>query len=461
MKRQTRFIVGAILLWCSVFAWSLYAVGAEDQAALQPVAQIALDERLDHNVLTVDHRVPHVSTVPANAGERVELAVRERVVEGKEGKPFGKAVLFVHGATVPSRPVFELRVDHYDWAGYLAKSGFDVFMIDHQGSGLSPRPKMDEPCNADPGQRSILIPNPLSEPEPCPEKVGDKTYPRGVKYPSQLINSQSDWDELDTVVEYIKAYRGVEKVALIGYSQGSFRVGPYAIQHPDKVDSVLFLSPIFNPAGRASAPGTRFGAPVVLPVDSPATQYGFPMRLTTKAMLNNMWNIEVQEAQKDQEAQCEGQQQEGIYDLLWSSIMENDPLGRTWGGNSPMETEGVMRVRNPFLWGWNNTTVKQLVPPFSLDEPVVLGGSVPVLIIYGKYDRQVIAAPFSVTALYDAIPGDSKLLFKVACSGHFMAWEGQRRVLHHISKQWLKHGSVEGFTTGLFFVDTEGNISPL
>src|SRR4030067_3126858 len=176
MKRQTRFIVGAILLWCSLFAWSLYAVGAEDQAALQPVAQIALDERLDHNVLTVDHRVPHVSTVPANAGERVELAVRERVVEGKEGKPFGKAILFVHWATVPSRPVFELRVDHYDWAGYLAKSGFDVFMIDHQGSGLSPRPKMDEPCNADPGQRSILIPNPLSEPEPCPEKGGDKTY---------------------------------------------------------------------------------------------------------------------------------------------------------------------------------------------------------------------------------------------------------------------------------------------
>jgi pimeloyl-ACP methyl ester carboxylesterase len=152
--------------------------------------------------------------------------------------------------------------------------------------------------------------------------------------------------------------------------------------------------------------------------------------------------------------------------------MENDTLGRTWGGISPMETEGVMRVRNPYLWGWNNTTVKQLVPPFSLDEPVVLGGTVPVLIIYGELDTQVQPQPppppplppppsFSVTALYDAIPGSSKLSFKVACSGHFMAWEGQRRVLHHISKQWLKRGSVEGFTTGRFFVDTEGNISPL
>src|SRR3990172_5295985 len=316
-----------------------------------------------HNVRTFDHRVSHKSTVPANKDELVGLAVRERVVEGNEGKPFGKAILFVHGATVPSPPVFELRVDHYDWAGYLAKSGFDVFMIDHQGSGLSPRPKMDEPCNADPGQRSILIPNPLSEQEPCPEKVGDKTYPRGVKYPSQLINSQSDWDELDTVVEYIKAYRGVEKVALIGYSQGSFRVGPYAIQHPDKVDSVLFLSPIFNPDGRASKPGTRFDAPVVLPIGSPAAQFGFPiMRLTTKAMLNNTWNSEVK---------CEGQQEEGIYEFVWSSIMENDTLGRTWGPILPDgNPEGVMRVRNQFLWGWNNSTVEY---------DGTLGGSVPVL----------------------------------------------------------------------------------
>ena len=82
-------------------------------------------------------------------------------------------------------------------------------------------------------------------------------------------------------------------------------------------------------------------------------------------------------------------------------------------------------------------------------------------IIYGEHDSQVTAAPFSVTALYDAIPGSDKLLFKVACAGHQMVWERQRRVLHHISKQWLKHQAVGGFTNGSFFVDTEGNISPL
>ena len=84
----------------------------------------------------------------------------------------------------------------------------------------------------------------------------------------------------------------------------------------------------------------------------------------------------------------------------------------------------------------------------------------PVLIIYGELDTQVAASPFSLPALYNAIPGDHKLLFRVACTGHYMIWESQRRVLHHISKQWLKHGAVEGFTTGSFFVDTEGTILP-
>jgi len=62
--------------------------------------------------------------------------------------------------------------------------------------------------------------------------------------------------------------------------------------------------------------------------------------------------------------------------------------------------------------------------------------------------------------LYEAIPHDHKLLFKVACSGHYMPWERQSKVLHNISKQWLKHGAVEGFTNGSFFVDTEGVIHP-
>ena len=125
--------------------------------------------------------------------------------------------------------------------------------------------------------------------------------------------------------------------------------------------------------------------------------------------------------------------------------MDNDAIGRTWG-----PPEGVMRVRSPFLWGWNSATAARL--------------SVPVLIIVGKLDlvvKQFPKFPDSDLDLYNTIPHNHKLVFRVDCAGHYMVWEGQRRVLHHISKEWLKHGAVEGYTTGRFSVDTEGVISPL
>ena len=42
-----------------------------------------------------------------------------------------------------------------------------------------------------------------------------------------------------------------------------------------------------------------------------------------------------------------------------------------------------------------------------------------------------------------------------------MQWEKQRSVLHHISREWLKHLSVGGFDNGEFVVDTEGNLIPM
>src|SRR5207244_5240117 len=114
-----------------------------------------------------------------NPGELVNLFVRERMPVNRDTR---KVVLMIHGLSVPVLPGFDVRTDHYDWALWLAQTGdFDVFMLDFQGSGLSPRPKMDDPCNVPTAQQqSILIPNPLA-----------KTC--SPSYPFQLINSQSDW----------------------------------------------------------------------------------------------------------------------------------------------------------------------------------------------------------------------------------------------------------------------------
>src|SRR5438034_10424048 len=108
-----------------------------------------------------------------------------------------------------------------------------------------------------------------------------------------------------------------------------------------------------------------------------------------------------------------------MQDVVCSAMMDNDEIGRTWG-----PSDGVMRVRSPFLWGWNSGTVSWL--------------SVPVLIIVGALDLQVEGFPkfpHSFFNLYETIPHSHKLLFRVDCAGHFMVWERQRRVLHHISKR--------------------------
>jgi len=212
----------------------------------------------------------------------------------------------------------------------------------------------------------------------------------------------------------------VQKVTLIGWSAAAFQIGPYTLQNPEKVESVLLLAPVFPPNGRASKPGTRFDAPVPLPVSDPPALYGFPMNITTK-------------------------------DVVWKAIMDNDEKGKTWGPDEkPGQPQGVMRIRNSYWWGWNSATVLG-------DVNGILGGTVPVFIVYGDLDTQANTSPdlgqryFSVPALYKAIRGQKKLMFRVACTGHSMVWERKSKIpLHLMSEQWLRQTKVFGLTSGSF-----------
>ena len=160
----------------------------------------------------------------------------------------------IHGRSVPVLAGMELKHGDYDWALWLARSGgFDVFMLDFQGSGRSPRPKMDDPCNVPKAQQRLLIPNPLQA--TC-----------SPSYPFTLNTTRSDLDELDAVVNYIRDLRGVEKVHLVGWSQASFRMGPYAVQHPDKVASLFFFAPIFI--------RLLVNAVVIVPMGTPVAGFG-------------------------------------------------------------------------------------------------------------------------------------------------------------------------------------------
>jgi pimeloyl-ACP methyl ester carboxylesterase len=406
----------------AVIALGIVACG-EEPTGMRSVSRLKLDVSPKFPYIeTTDHYVPHVSTVPANAGQSISLHLLERRATNRDNT---KVVLMTHGASVPAPPGYDLRTDHYDWALSLAQSaGFDVFMLDLQGSGKSTRPKMDNPCNVPKAdQTRALIPYQI--PATC-----------NAQYPFTLNSSKSDWDELDTVVEYIRDLRKVDKVNLISWSQGSFRIGPYSVLHPEKVESLFMYAPLYNPVFRSGVGPGGFGAPVSLP------QPGTPMSLRTKGDLLALWNGE---------DRCEGQLEPGIQDTVWHAIMENDDLGSTWGAppagaSEGSDPEGVMRVRTPFQWGWNQGMASRV--------------TVPLLIIQGEFDKGD-GGIQALAELYQTVQSPQKLRFRVQCAGHRMVWESQRKILHHISKEWIKHASVAGFETGEFFVDTEGNLSAL
>lgn len=366
------------------------------------------DDDVDsRHILAVQHAVPHISTVPANAGERVELFAWERVSASSAKKfgekpPTGKVVLFIHGGSVPSVPAFDLDHKDYSWMESLARAGFDVFSMDRTGYGFSPRPKMDDPCNVNPIQQPILIPHPLSA--PC-----------APSYPFRLTHTNSDADEIGAVVDYIRALRGVDRITIAGWSGVGPQAGPYAIKNQEKVDRLIFYAPNYT---RTSA----LNPPATLP------QAGFPMNLRTRPQLEDEWNGMVA---------CENQFEPQIRDVVWNRIMDFEPVGRTWG---PLE--GVMRVRTNSLWGWNASTSPAL--------------KIPMLLMVGKNDTLLSAA----RDLYQDIGSEDKVLLEVPCASHFLVWETQHKILHKASREWLRKGSLKGISQGVLTVDADGDIVP-
>ncbi|MEU8691206.1 alpha/beta fold hydrolase [Streptomyces sp. NPDC048665] len=411
-----------------------------------------------------DRSITYQSTIPANAGAEVTLFVRE--YDGTPPTQDHRPVLMLHGRSAPAAAAYDLVLPHgfgdggaedrYSWAQYLAKAGYDVFIMDLQGNGESTRPDvMNDPCNANPAQQlPVLVPNPL--PQAC-----------APLYPHQLGNSESEWAELDAVVRMIRGLSPDrdKPIEFIGWSAAAFVMGPYTIQHPENVARLILLAPIFPPRGRWSTqPGDPFGRPldpqglpVALPVSQPAVLFGFPLNVNSKSGFATSWDIEQGSPE---------QREPGMDDQVWETMIATDETGLKWGPPAVPygPPAGVLRFRNTYWWGWNDQTA----PLTDATGTPVLGGRVPVLIVYGALDKQANnaatlppVAHFSVPDLYDAIAGPQKLMFCYTNAGHMMAWERPATFLHHMSRQWLDDGKVEGLTTGSYLRDADGELTPL
>ncbi len=363
----------------------------------------ALSSFAQEVVTTVDVFVPHVSTVPANAGEKVGIFVREKISESLKQDiedsrlPPGSAVLFVHGSLAPSVPVFDLPYRDYSWMTYFAEAGLDAFAMDHTGFGRSPRPTMDDPCNFDREDQAIVMPNPLSA--HCEPTYG-----------YSLTNSQSDWDEIDTVVDYIRSLRDVERVSLVGWSRGGPRTAGYAARHPEKVDKLVLIAPAYSPLDPAEAP-RDFPAP------------GAPMTLMTRKMyMQERWHGGVT---------CDGQVDPGIEPIVWQTLMSVDPLGSVWG-----PPDGILRVSNAPAWGWNREYAVRVTAP--------------TLILVGEQDFLFEAAE----PLYSDLTGtESKLLINMECATHYAFWESfHYKLMQDAAREWLMTGKYQDQTQGILTI---------
>src|SRR6266850_7594585 len=84
--------------------------------------------------------------VPA-ADPGISLYVRNKHPEGVNRFAADKILLYVHGATYPAETAFDLKLAGLSWMDYIARRGYDVYLVDVRGYGKSTRPaEMDKPA---------------------------------------------------------------------------------------------------------------------------------------------------------------------------------------------------------------------------------------------------------------------------------------------------------------------------
>jgi pimeloyl-ACP methyl ester carboxylesterase len=361
-------------------------VGGATAALAQPTAG-----EDSQTILTVDHYVPNRSLVPAITGQTVQLYVRERVKPAtvQRGAPRDdRVVLFVHGAGTPAEVAFDVPYADYSWMAYLAAAGFDVFSMDMTGYGRSTRPTaMNDVCNLSAEQQTAL-----------------GRAPCNATHAAQLTTIATDWDDLDAVVDYIRALRDVPRVSLVGWSLGGPRAGGYASRNPDKVAKLVLLAPAYNRESGQQPPQ-----------QNPAA--GVAFNAQSQADFTANWQRQVG---------CANQLEPAAAAAVWSEMLKSDPVGATWG-------QGVRRAPSTTVWGFGKAAVERM--------------RTPTLMVAGIHDKQVL--PERVRDYFADLGAESKVLLDLGCASHNAMWETNHTLLFAASLEWLTAGTVQGMSQGV------------
>jgi pimeloyl-ACP methyl ester carboxylesterase len=361
-------------------------------AACTLLAACASAPRAPAGLVSAEHHVRVASTAPAMAGREAQLYLRELAPATDAMRGTRPVVLFVHGAGTPAEVSFDSRRSDYSWLVFVAKAGFDVFSVDMTGYGRSTRPAaMDDPCNVAQAQRARFVPMLI--------KAGCEP-----SHPTPITTMGSDWHDIDAAVDYVRALRGVERVSMVGWSQGGPRIAGYAALHPEKVARIAVLAPAYTRNSPTDAP-------------RPLPRMEASMTVQSRADFIANW---------DRQVGCPAQYEPQAAAAIFDEMLESDPAGAKWG-------EGVRRAPAVPTWGFNQAVVSRLKTPF--------------LMVSGEHDKQV--DPKRVRELYEDWGGADKVFVDLGCSSHNAMWEKNRRLLFQATVDWLRDGQVDGVRQGM------------
>ena len=159
----------------------------------------------------------------------IKLYVRNKHPEGASSFPAEKILLYVHGATYPSETAFDLKLNGLSWMDYIAQHGYDVYLVDLRGYGLSTRPpEMDHPAADN----------------------------------APIVRTETAVKDVGAAVDFILKRRGAKKLNLLGWSWGTTIMGSYTTQNNDKVVKLVLYAPQWIRQGGASLTdsGAKLGA---------------------------------------------------------------------------------------------------------------------------------------------------------------------------------------------------------
>jgi len=269
-----------------------------------------------------------------------------------------KIVLFVHGATFPSTVAFDFDMPGGSWMKFMAERGYDVYALDIRGYGGSTRP-------------SAMTQEPASNP------------------PFADVRDASR--DISATVDFILKRRGVRQLVLIGWSWGTTTTAVFAAEHPDKLDKLVLVSPVW--------------LPMVAPTFTGAYRTG--TRDSARSfMIRGIPQARVEEISPQAQ-----------FERWWAATLATDPEGAR-------RTPPVLRSPNGAMkdfaeiWAAGNTAY----------DPARI--SAPTLLVVGEWDA--ITPPAMALELFKKLTNAAQRRVVILSEGtHFIALEKNRMHLIH------------------------------